>query len=196
MRRISIILCLCLAASSQTGSTGGTATMEAKSKSTKSTALKSKYKNMAYETAADAKPEHRAILMRNAFTVQQADDELRPYFTNSGFKDTSIDHIEALTWYEQTQGKSDTSLSPDSYVAYAQTHFGGLHVESKPTKASISVNGEPWGLTDAENGLPVGTKHINLHLDGYIDESGDVVVVAGQMAQFSRTLKKAQKPKP
>lgn len=190
-----IILCFYFAASSQTGSTG-TATMQANSKSAQSTALKSKYKNMAYETALDAKPEHRAILMTNASTVQNADNELRPVFAKAGFKDSSIDHIEALAWYQQTQGKSDTALSSDSYMAYVETRFGGLNVESKPTKAFISVDGEPWGQTDTQNGLLVGTKHVTLHLDGYIDESGEVAVVAGQMAHFSRTLKKAEKNKP
>jgi hypothetical protein len=155
-----------------------------------------KYRNMADDVSFQAPAANHAVLQSNTLAVQEADKEIRTAFSNIGLKDPSIDRIEFTAWSNFSKEHPNASFTEASFKTYALSRFGGLHVQSTPDKAAVWVNNEPWGLAPAEEGVPIGTKHIKLHLEGYLDAEGDVEVTPGKMVVFAKVLQKKDVLKP
>jgi len=66
---------------------------------------------------------------------------------------------------------------------------GGLAVESRPTGASVTVNGKPSGTTPLTlNDLPPGDYRVTMTMKGYRDFATTVRVVAGERARAAARL--------
>lgn len=182
MWQLILILCLSLRLAAQTTD-----------KPVQGLALHKKYQTMADQIALDTPQKNRDLLLKNAWVVQKSDKQLRYHLSGEGLSDQSIDHVELQTWQDLAATAPDTKLEATSFETHALTRYGGLLIRSVPQGASILVNGQPWGNTTAENGVSAGVKHITLKLAGYADSTGDVEVVAGKMATFTRQLIKKQK---
>lgn len=80
---------------------------------------------------------------------------------------------------------------PASQAAPAQPGVttGGLTVESRPTGASVTVNGKPIGTTPLTmNDLPPGDYRVVMSMPGYQNVSTTVRVVAGERVRAAASL--------
>jgi hypothetical protein len=200
MRQLAVIvlssaMAIAMAHSERQGHADGNAQASKAKKSMATDGLSNKFKSMAYEVNSDTPTMNQTVLKQNAFAVQSSDKEIRAHLLQSGFKDRSIDRIELAAWMQLNANRPDASFTDASFKTYALTHFGGLQVQSTPTGAAVWVNNDPWGPTTAEEGVPIGKKHIKIHLDGYLDSEGDVEITAGKMAIFQRVLQKKPESK-
>jgi hypothetical protein len=187
MCKVIAILCLCLFSSPQ--DTQSSQTSDRKASGQKALwQSDDNFKNMAEEVSASGNVTDRDLLARHTKIVQASDRQMRTKFEAAGFNDKAIYEIELMSWKDLAV--TDKYFTADSFQNYAQTHYGVLRVESKPTGANVWVNNSDWGTTTQEKGVMVGKKHIRLHLDRYQDSEGDVEVTPVKITIFAGILTK------
>ena len=91
-----------------------------------------------------------------------------------------------------TRANADYSFSRQEFVSYAEDHFGGLEVQSKPSGASITINGHPLGLTNMRRVLETGEYKLVLTKIGFVDETQGLVISAGHWTTLTTRLKPAK----
>jgi len=108
-------------------------------------------------------PESQTVIVRQRFCEQCADDRL----------------VDASTELVQ-------QILRDVAVRSGRTVIA---IRSNPTRAKITLDATPMGVTDASYGTYPGKHTVVLELDGYATETRELVVEEGKTADLSLTLR-------